>query len=472
MTRRIITFVFSAMLLWSCGSSHEDAVSQYREPDSIPKIEGLTVFSLGTTAVLPYRGSSYLSLVYYIPPYVEDASESRYSMSTTGFESWDASSESGALTASDTLRDPLLKTVGEVEEDFHLQLRLKAAELLASGYSQAKPELMKGLAAYSVGDIWRNVNIGQDDRVIDAECIGISPHAYFFIETGVEKPSANILQDMMDGFEDIYSVMHEKFGVENDVDGNGKVIIMLYRGQRKDLCGYFDPMDKFSAVDVPLSNEADIFYVNDIYIELDFNIVMATLAHEFQHMISIDNRHNMGLDYLDVWIEEGLAMQAEHFTGYFFKQKADYLGYYFGNYGDTNLLHWTSSVTNYAYSYLFLRYLVEQFGDNVIKRLYNSSKTGTDAVEEAAGKPFNTIFEDFVLALFLSGKGITDDSRYNFKTVDIQGKGGFAPYFKLNSGQKVDSPILPYSFQIIEWNGTVTEAALQGNVRGYGLPKE
>ena len=76
------------------------------------------------------------------------------------------------------------------------------------------------------------------------------------------------------------------------------------------------------------------------------------------------------------------------------------------------------------------------------------------------------------MALFLSGKGVTDDSRYNFKTIDIQGKGGLKVFHRAEVGRSIDSPILPYSMQLVEWSGELSELTLSSNIKGFGLPKK
>ena len=490
MVRYIIIAAFSVLFLWGCGSSDDNEVSNTggswgyddfinndysgSSDEDTPSddsaatpegIKGLTVLPTGATAVPLYDGSSYYSLLYYIPNDVSDSNESRYNVSTKG-----VSSPVEALKL-------LPVNHQEPTRGSYSYFRAREAELLASGFPQARPKLRKGATSYKVGDIWKDVyisrNVSDDSQLVDAECIGVSEHAYFFLEKGLQKPSQSGLDAIINGFEGIYPIMHEKFGVENDVDGNGKVIIMLFRFNIKEVFGYFDGNDKFSKANVAVSNEADIFYVNDIYMETNFNDLMATLAHEFQHMIHFDNRYNKGFDSLDLWIDEGLAMQAEYFTGYFDNSEYDYAGAFLERYAEISLTNWDYvTMSNYTSSCVFVRYLVEQFGDDVIKRLYNSSKTGTDAVAEAAGKPFNDIFEDFVLALFLSGKGVTDDSRYNFKTIDIQGKGGLKVFHRAEVGRSIDSPILPYSMQLVEWSGELSELTLSSNIKGFGLPKK
>ena len=81
---------------------------------------------------------------------------------------------------------------------------------------------------------------------------------------------------------------------------------------------------------------------------------------------------------------------------------------------------------DYGLSLLFMRYLQERFGGAFIKKLYNSPQTGTASVEEAIGVDFNTLFEDFVRMILLTGRGVTDDSRYNIPAFNhAEGTAGY-----------------------------------------------
>ena len=164
-------------------------------------------------------------------------------------------------------------------------------------------------------------------------------------------------------------------------------------------------------------------------------------------------------------------MQAEYYTGYYDKQSSDYIGRFLDYHYNVSLTNWDySSVLNYSASLLYIRYLAERFGDDVIKRLYTASDSGILAVESATGVDFDEIFKDFVMAVFISGRGISTVPKYNFKTIDIRAKGGLAAFSNLDVGRNVTFPILPYSMQLIRWNGVVTKISISDSVEAYGAP--
>lgn len=493
----ILAAFLTVSLLWGCGSGSGE--NSYAAPDNpvapLPGVDnntpdnppaplpdaniaGITsLSSAGYISVPSYSGSGYYTLLYNTPQKAGDGVDGtvNYTIQTSGFaESGAASRKEGGLT----LRADALS--GRKAE-MHAALRQTEAYLLSSGLSQASAPLRKGPASVSIGDYWNNVNVAfPPDRKINAKCVAISEYAYFFLEDGLLPPDEALLDEYKKGFDAIYPVMHEKFGRENDVDRNGKVIILFFQADDESLLGYFYPADKYPAYMVDDSNEADMFYVNykalfsdNINDSNNINDVLATLAHEFQHMILFDSRYNYRLEELDTWLNEGLSMQAEFYTGYWDKQRGDYLTYFLHSYPELNLIKWDGTdARSYGYSMVYVRYLAERFGDEVIKRLYKSGHKGVHAVEEAAGMGFNDIFKDFALAVFISGRGLSDDPRYNFTTLDIPRSGGLRIVDSPKAGTSLKNSVKPYGMRLIYWPGTVTGVTLEGDVKGYGASLE
>ncbi len=472
MFKYIIMSVFMFLIV-SCGESQlydtsvkfpEDDIKDNSTPDA--DVAGLLNVAEGSYSIPAYTGSSYYSLIFNTPIVADDNAVARvnYTITSTGV----AENVSPKYKVADNNHNYTDRNI------IHNKLRQKEALLLAKDKDESHfKKRARGPKNINVGYVWNNVKIerglSSNIELISAECIAVSNSAYFFIETGLTKPDQTLIDTYVNGFEEIYPLMHSKFGKENDFDGNGKVIILFFNSTINGLYGYFYAADKRSVGVESNSNEADILYVNSNYLSKT-NDVLSTLAHEFQHMISFDIRDNHNLGYLNTWLDEGLSMQAEYFSGYYDMQSSDYLGEFLKYYNSYSLIDWDSSSSiNYGYSMAYIRYLVERFGEDVVKKIIYSKYTGVKSVEEATGVGFNDIFKDFALALFISGRNVSTDEKYNFKTLDIVSKGGLSVFQDLSAGKELSTSIKPYSLQLLRWTGQLNSFNITGSVKGYGL---
>ena len=123
------------------------------------------------------------------------------------------------------------------------------------------------------------------------------------------------------------------------------------------------------------------------------------------------------------------------------------------------------------------------YKNDYIKTIYNSTETGIKAVEEAAGKDFNEIYKDFTKMILITGRNITDDSRYNVLDFNyVEGteeynKNGFNlsniidevysknsnknSYITSNGYRSKELSI--YSFFVTKWTGNINNLILEGN---------
>lgn len=104
-------------------------------------------------------------------------------------------------------------------------------------------------------------------------------------------------------------------------------------------------------------------------------------------------------------------MLSEYYAGYALPH-GRYLEALFENQGISLIENHPFPLPNYGYSLLFLRYLRERWGDDVIRRLYDSSYSGVAVISDATGVGFNTLFSDFVTMIAVTGREIEQDERY------------------------------------------------------------
>lgn len=118
----------------------------------------------------------------------------------------------------------------------------------------------------------------------------------------------------------IYPRIRASFGEESDVDGNGKILVLLldirdgYTGRGGFVAGYFDPLQLFSPEVANNSNAADMLYMDlNPTLEKGLDGFYGTMAHEYQHLINFNTTYIEGdKKPQDVWLNEGLSMAAEY----------------------------------------------------------------------------------------------------------------------------------------------------------------
>jgi hypothetical protein len=262
-------------------------------------------------------------------------------------------------------------------------------------------------------------------------------------------------EDFGSEFDDeLYDVATRAFGSESDVDRNGVLFILMtpvVNGLTpEESCGQAIITGFFFALDVdpafqddPRSNGAEVFFsltadaAGDRGCPVSGSIVRrlvpVTFIHELQHMISF-NQHVLvrGGNSEHTWLNEGLSHLSEELAALHFFALADsvrgsqfalgdmFNAYsYLGESGSNFLLFLdgTGSLPERGASWLFLRWVVDQFGDGVTRRLVETNLLGPANVEAAAGEPFERLLSDWFLAIYVSDlPGFTAPARLKYTT--------------------------------------------------------
>ena len=259
----------------------------------------------------------------------------------------------------------------------------------------------------------------------------------------------------------LYAVDTTAFGRESDIDGNGRVIVLmsnvinrLVTAQECVSTGYVTGF--FFAGDLAPStrsmwNNGEIFYtiVADSGATLgscphtnsQVNLVVpVTFIHEFQHMISF-NQHALvrGGGGEVLWLNEGLSHYAEELGGRVFLQAGDNprfcdyvrgdlynFGLYLANPGASGLVAsaGVGTLSERGAWWAFVRYLVDQFAADTsiaaaaafTRAIDRTTATGTDNVIQRTGVQFATLAKRWVLANWVSDlPGFTAPSTMKYK---------------------------------------------------------
>jgi hypothetical protein len=272
--------------------------------------------------------------------------------------------------------------------------------------------------------------------------------------------------------ESIYEVDRNSFGNESDINGDGKVSILMTpvvnrmtpEGQAGDpqlgyIAGFFLASDLLPGLfDSRMSNAMEIFYSmvpdpdpgdlkfgNYFPKEKTLGVIRSVLAHEFLHMILFNYRvliYGGGIyaDYMEeLWINEGLAHIAEDLNG-FDSSNIGRANLFLGNPGNVTLIYGGDALDERGAAFLFLRHLGDLYGTIVFKGLVQSKKAGEANVEAATGAYFNELFADWAAACYLDdrevdGHVITSDPRFNYSSLNLQDDTAdppFAPIYTIS----------------------------------------
>ncbi|HZD10468.1 MAG TPA: choice-of-anchor J domain-containing protein, partial [Candidatus Binatia bacterium] len=142
-------------------------------------------------------------------------------------------------------------------------------------------------------------------------------------------------------------------------------------------------------------------------------------AHEYQHLLHDDYDGDE-----ETWVNEGLSDLAQFLTGY---------GHPDSHVADTaerpenSLVAWGDQgpleiLSDYGHAYLFMLYLLEQYGPGAIQELFHNPANGMSGVQatlDAMGseRDFGAVYRDYAVALLIdSPRG---GREYEFQNIDI-----------------------------------------------------
>ncbi len=317
-------------------------------------------------------------------------------------------------------------------------------------------------------NVW-NFNTSTN-QVVNATCQYVGNNAYIFVDNtiigGTYAASSAQLAAISTAFDAIYATDRATFGSEwggaapgngsGGIDNDPKIYILISPAVNSNntngYLGYFYGGDEFPTSAIPLSNRHEMFYVvnatgaiTDLWADAatgtptnatkGYNI----LAHEFQHMINFNTKYGHNGLYNGViestWLNEGLSMYAMQACGYGLTNTlngglypdtttANHVSYYL-NWPETlSLTNWT--VNNYGMSYLYVLYLVEQYGGGVgtaqsktmLQSMESNSLTDIANVESVTGTgTFGTVFKNWAMANLLDHT--TTNPAYGYASINL-----------------------------------------------------
>ena len=226
---------------------------------------------------------------------------------------------------------------------------------------------------------------------VPAHLVRSTEHLAIYIQTkfhkdyqGEQNVSLYALNKLAQEFDYYYTSMTNIYGTHSDIDGNGKIIILLMdinvnKGAGSQVLGYFNPMDMHGY------NEGEILYMDISNANNKTDNAIGTIIHEFQHLINYSYVMSGARNEMDSWLNEALS---ESTSILFNKATAESRINEFNNINYYCFYTWnTSNISNngknnthvnYPSASVFMNWLYQKNGSNgsIFKTIASSKELG------------------------------------------------------------------------------------------------
>ncbi len=207
----------------------------------------------------------------------------------------------------------------------------------------------------------------------------------------------------------IYPVLISTFGLEwkPGIDEDMRVTILIHP-MKKSAGGYFSPKDEYFKLQLPESNEREMIYLNADYITS--SLAKSLLAHEFVHLITFNQKEKIRGVSEEVWLNEARAEYAPTLVDYDNDYKGSNLEKrveIFLESPSDSISEWQGKKSDYGALNLFIQYLVDHYGIEILSDSLKSKEIGIKSLNESLEKngfeqDFSQIFTDWTIAVLVN----------------------------------------------------------------------
>src|SRR3989344_2466850 len=221
----------------------------------------------------------------------------------------------------------------------------------------------------------------------------------------------------------IYPRLREVFGEERSpgIDNDTKITILLHETM-PGIGGYVREEDGYSRAEMPTSNGREMLYV-DVDQAMNSTLGPSFVAHEFQHLITFNQKKIVKGLSEERWLNEARSEYAPTIVGYddewrtsYLKKRVDEI---LGHPSD-GLLDWRGRSIDHASNNLFIHFLVDKYGMGVLSEMMQSDTVGIDSIEQAISNlgysvKFEDIYTDWDVSLFVNNITSNSDMKFQYK---------------------------------------------------------
>jgi hypothetical protein len=203
--------------------------------------------------------------------------------------------------------------------------------------------------------------------------------------------------------------------VGSSVDTTGKVSIVL-QDLNESSGGYFETVHNYSTRLAPTSNERRMVFLNSDGV-LTGQAKMF-LAHEFQHLLSFEQKERAQQTEEDIWLNEVRSEYnitalgySEPFVGSSLQRRMRS----FVRAPSDSLTVWPNTATDYAIAAMFGHYVADRFGAFVLADALKAPVAGAnslDVILRRQGTSFAEVFIDWMVASYLNDASVGQAYQY------------------------------------------------------------
>ena len=207
----------------------------------------------------------------------------------------------------------------------------------------------------------------------------------------------------------IYPTLTFSFGSEPKpgIDKDERITILIHP-MIEEAGGYFNSGDGYPKIQYPKSNEREMIYLNSRH--LDEILTRIHLAHEFMHLITLNQKEIIRGVTEEIWLNEARAEYTSTLLSYDHPYKGSNLEKRVKTFLDTphdSLTEWQGKKYDYGAVTLFIQYLVDHYGLKILVDSLHSSKSGIPSIHESLQKngfkeDFSQIFTDWTIAVLVN----------------------------------------------------------------------
>jgi peptidoglycan hydrolase-like protein with peptidoglycan-binding domain len=208
--------------------------------------------------------------------------------------------------------------------------------------------------------------------------------------------------------ENIFPVLSKSYNWSWSGIERGQKINIIIHPMRGNAGGYFRPVDQYDRLQNPVSNDIQAVYLNSEYLH-DY-YMRSLLAHEMTHLITFHKKEKRHQVQEEVWLNEARAEYSPALVGYDRVYEGSNLqrrAKTFLEYPNNSLVGWENRIADYGALNLFVQYLVDHYGLEVLSDSLESEKVGIPSLNEALAKngyqeKFAEIYTNWAIAVLVN----------------------------------------------------------------------
>jgi len=300
---------------------------------------------------------------------------------------------------------------------------------------------------------------------VETRLIDTTSHLYFYFDKSwwddLSSDKKDEVEDSLESlgkeFDDnIYPTLTSEYGSEwkPGIDNDRKITVLIHP-MRGAATGYFNNGNEYSVYQNSNSNEREMVYLDARHINDD--MVASYLAHELTHLITFNQKERLNNIQEEIWLNEARAEYAPTLCGYNDEYEGSYLKARVSNFlknPSDSLTEWQGKVADYGALNLFIHYLADHYGKEILMDSLKSSKIGIESINEALknngfDEEFSQIFTDWTIAVFINDCSLDEKYCYlneNLKDLRVVPQSNYLPMSS--------ESILSVFYQTKDWTGS------------------